>query len=133
MSNFSFLQNEFSSLANESIKSESNIIDDPEVSAIYARKALEKTVKFIYKIDEDLDERLLERTELFALITHCDFADILPDEFIEEFPIIFPPLDLQNTFANKIEKIEEQKTLYELELEKLQYNFDALLAKSFQG
>jgi len=88
MSNFSFLQNEFSSLANESIKSESNIIDDPEVSAIYARKALEKTVKFIYKIDEDLDERLLERTELFALITHEEFSDILPDEFIEELNFI---------------------------------------------
>ncbi len=40
--------------------------------------------------------------------------------------------DLQNKFAKIIEKIEEQKSLYEKELEKLQINFDALLQKSFQ-
>jgi type I restriction enzyme, S subunit len=43
-----------------------------------------------------------------------------------------PPIDLQNKFAQIIEKIEEQKTLYTQELEKLQINFDALLQKSFQ-
>jgi type I restriction enzyme, S subunit len=46
------------------------------------------------------------------------------------FPIA--PLALQNKFAKIIEKIEEQKTLYTQELEKLQENFDALLQKSFQ-
>ncbi|MFA6741680.1 MAG: restriction endonuclease subunit S [Arcobacteraceae bacterium] len=47
-------------------------------------------------------------------------------------PIIYPPINLQNKFAKIIEKIEEQKTLYTQELEKLQNNFDALLQKSFQ-
>ena len=47
-------------------------------------------------------------------------------------PIIYPPLELQNKFARIIEKIEEQKSLYEKELELLQNNFDALLQKSFQ-
>ena len=60
MSNFSFLQHEFKPLANESIKSESNIYEDPEVSAIYARKALENSVKFVYNLDEDLDEIEME-------------------------------------------------------------------------
>jgi type I restriction enzyme S subunit len=48
--------------------------------------------------------------------------------------LLFPiaPLDLQNKFAKIIEKIEEQKSLYTQELEKLQENFDALLQKSFQ-
>lgn len=48
--------------------------------------------------------------------------------------LLFPiaPIDLQNKFAKIIEKIEEQKSLYEKELEKLQINFDALLQKSFQ-
>lgn len=51
---------------------------------------------------------------------------------IKKIKIIVPPLDLQNKFAKIIEKIEEQKTLYTQELEKLQENFDALLQKSFQ-
>ena len=48
--------------------------------------------------------------------------------------LLFPiaPIDLQNKFAKIIEKIEEQKSLYEKELELLQNNFDALLQKSFQ-
>lgn len=46
--------------------------------------------------------------------------------------IPLPPMNLQNKFAKIIEKIEEQKTLYTQELEKLQENFDALLQKSFQ-
>ena len=43
-----------------------------------------------------------------------------------------PPMELQNKFAKIIEKIEEQKSLYEKELEKLEENFQALLQKSFQ-
>lgn len=43
-----------------------------------------------------------------------------------------PPIELQNKFSKIIEKIEEQKSLYEKELEKLEENFQALLQKSFQ-
>lgn len=51
---------------------------------------------------------------------------------IKDINIIIPPIELQNKFATIIEKIEQQKTLYTQELEKLQENFDALLQKSFQ-
>ena len=51
---------------------------------------------------------------------------------IKDINIILPSIDLQNKFAKIIEKIEEQKSLYTQELEKLQENFDALLQKSFQ-
>lgn len=51
---------------------------------------------------------------------------------IKKIKIIVPPIELQNKFAKIIEKIEEQKSLYEKELELLQNNFDALLQKSFQ-
>lgn len=47
-------------------------------------------------------------------------------------PLILPPIDLQNKFATIIEKIEEQKSLYEKELEKLEENFQALLQQSFK-
>ena len=45
------------------------------------------------------------------------------------FPI--PPLELQDKFATIIEKIEEQKALYEKELKLLENNFDSLLDESF--
>ncbi|MCV6607493.1 MAG: restriction endonuclease subunit S [Campylobacterales bacterium] len=51
---------------------------------------------------------------------------------LKKMKIIMPPLELQNKFAEKIEKIEAQKALYEQQLEKLQYGFDALLQKSFE-
>ena len=51
---------------------------------------------------------------------------------VKDFDIAVPPKDLQNKFAKIIEKIEEQKSLYEKELEKLEENFQALLQKSFQ-
>ena len=88
MSNFLFLKDEFQILANDSIKAESNVLDDPEVSAFYARKALEKSIKFIYEIDEDLDEKLLSELSTFELITHPTFADILPVELINELHVI---------------------------------------------
>ena len=47
-------------------------------------------------------------------------------------PILLPPIELQNKFASIIEKIEEQKSLYEMELAKLEENFQALLQQSFQ-
>jgi type I restriction enzyme S subunit len=51
---------------------------------------------------------------------------------LKNIDLINPPIELQSKFAKIIEKIEEQKSLYTQELEKLQENFDALLQKSFQ-
>lgn len=50
---------------------------------------------------------------------------------VKDINIIFPDLKEQNKFAKIIEKIEEQKSLYEEELNKLEENFKALLQKSF--
>ena len=50
---------------------------------------------------------------------------------VKDIKIIFPDLNIQNKFAKIIEKIEEQKSLYEEELNKLEENFKALLQKSF--
>lgn len=61
-----------------------------------------------------------------ANLPRVNKSDLLAQE------VFNPPTDLQNKFAKIIEKIEEQKTLYTKELEKLQINFDALLQKSFQ-
>jgi len=50
---------------------------------------------------------------------------------LREMPVLVPPLELQNKFAKIAEKIEQQKSLYQEELTKLQENFDALLSESF--
>jgi len=50
---------------------------------------------------------------------------------LKEINFTLPPIELQNKFAKIIEKIEEQKSLYEKELNKLEENFKTLLQKSF--
>lgn len=50
---------------------------------------------------------------------------------IHELNVIDVPKTLQTKFATIIEKIEEQKALYEKELKLLENNFDSLLDESF--
>jgi len=88
MSNFYFLQNEFSVLLQDSLKSESNIMNEPEISAIYSRKSLENSVKFVYKLDEDLDASLVSEPKIITLLNHRDFTDIVPREIIDELHLI---------------------------------------------
>lgn len=52
---------------------------------------------------------------------------------VRKLKCINPPIKLQNQFAQTIEKIEAQKSLYESELTHLQAAFDALMAQSFEG
>jgi type I restriction enzyme S subunit len=65
-------------------------------------------------------------------LSHGGTMGILNLTILKNLIYINPSIDLQNKFAEIIEKIEEQKSLYEKELELLQNNFDALLQKSFQ-
>lgn len=54
-------------------------------------------------------------------------------EHLEEFPIIFPPLDLQQRFATLVESIEKQKGLYRAQLAELEHLFSSLQYRAFQG
>lgn len=51
---------------------------------------------------------------------------------IKKLSLALPPKDLQDNFERKLKKIEEQKSLYEQELEKLEESFQALLQQSFK-
>jgi type I restriction enzyme S subunit len=51
----------------------------------------------------------------------------------ENLEFMIPDIEVQESFAKKIQKIEEQKSLYQEELKKLQENFDSLLAQSFKA
>lgn len=44
-----------------------------------------------------------------------------------------PPLELQNEFAEKVEKIEQQKQLLEQSLIELENNFNSLIQRAFKG
>ena len=44
-----------------------------------------------------------------------------------------PPLELQNEFAEKVQKIEEQKQLLEKSLSLMEENFNSLIQKAFRG
>jgi len=50
---------------------------------------------------------------------------------IKKLKIYLPPITLQNKFAQTIQKIEAQKTLYKAELVKLEESFEGLLQESF--
>lgn len=51
----------------------------------------------------------------------------------EELKIPVPPLQLQNEFAQKVEKIEQQKQLLEQSLTELENNFNSLMQRAFKG
>lgn len=57
----------------------------------------------------------------------------LNKEHIEEFPIIFPPIELQNEFTNLVRKIDEIKSKMEATLSELEDNFNSLMQKAFKG
>ncbi|MGB5793288.1 type I restriction endonuclease, partial [Poseidonibacter sp.] len=90
MSNFYFLKDEFEVLQAQSIKAESNVLDDPEISAIYSRKALENSIKFVYRVDEDLDEKIIYDTSLNlnSYLNNYDFKDIVPHSLLDELHYI---------------------------------------------
>ena len=52
---------------------------------------------------------------------------------IRKTQIYLPPLELQNEFAQKVEKIEQQKHLLEQSLTELENNFNSLMQRAFKG
>lgn len=56
----------------------------------------------------------------------------LNKEHLEDFPIICPPIELQNQFAEQIQLIEKQKALVQENLKKSEALFLGLLGESFE-
>lgn len=52
---------------------------------------------------------------------------------IQDLNIIYPPLDLQNKFAQIVEKTEQQKELLHKSLTEMENNFNSILQKAFKG
>jgi len=109
MSNFTFLVHEFEILRPNALKSEIYAMEDPDVSAICARKALETSIKFIYRVDESLDEKQIKKLDLFGLVDSRVFQDILPFELINEIHFV---RKLGNSAAHSNQAISTSKSLY---------------------
>ena len=54
-------------------------------------------------------------------------------EHLEEFPIIFPPTELQNEFVDLVKQVDKLKFEMEKSLKDLEDNFNALMQKAFKG
>jgi type I restriction enzyme S subunit len=52
---------------------------------------------------------------------------------MREFPIPYPPITLQNQFAERVAVIGEQKAIAQVSLEKSEELFNSLLQKAFKG
>ncbi|TCP70486.1 restriction endonuclease subunit S [Baia soyae] len=52
---------------------------------------------------------------------------------IKKFEIPFPPIEVQNQFANIIQQIEAQKSLLQKSLTELENNFQSLMQRAFRG
>jgi restriction endonuclease S subunit len=54
-------------------------------------------------------------------------------EHLEEFPIIFPPIELQNEFADFVKQVDKLKFEMEKSLKELENNFNSLMQRAFNG
>lgn len=52
---------------------------------------------------------------------------------LEKISLYYPPLDLQNKFAEIVEKVEKQKAKNEAQIQKLDDLFNSLLQRAFKG
>ncbi len=83
MSNFRFLAEEWPSIAQEGMEAERFAKAAPIASAVYARRALEKTVRWLYANDRDLQQPYDD--QLSALMDTSSFRELVP-------PAILPDL-----------------------------------------
>ncbi|MCP3776547.1 restriction endonuclease subunit S [Paenibacillus sp. MZ04-78.2] len=52
---------------------------------------------------------------------------------VKDIKVLYPPLDLQNRFAEQVKKIEYQKQRLQQSLTELENNFNALMQRAFKG
>ncbi len=85
-SNFTFLQQEFPEIYREIVEAEKHTFTAPRYAALLCRSALEKTLFWLYKNDEDLE--LPYDTKLGALLHNESFKNILKPSMLVELDIV---------------------------------------------
>ncbi|TVQ26889.1 MAG: DUF4145 domain-containing protein [Spirochaetaceae bacterium] len=86
MSNFAFLPNEFSDIAESAQKAEGHVVGDPRASCFHARFTLEAIVHWLYRHDTSL--RMPYDDRLGALIHEPSFQNLLPESVFQKTRVI---------------------------------------------
>jgi type I restriction enzyme S subunit len=91
----------------------------------------------------DMDEGILNKIFILKTLNSITqyFRDIAPDgtqpnlntSIMKNFNLIMPPIDLQNKFAEVVQKAETTKARMQASLKELDDNFNALMQKAFKG
>lgn len=80
---------------------------------------------------------LILRSEHFLneIMAHCTRTNIpkINKKQLLSFESILPPIDLQNTFSDRVQKFEKIKAQMTASLAELEQNFNALMQQSFAG
>jgi len=85
-SNFIFLQHEFPDIFHEIQEAEKHTFTAPRYAALLCRSALEKTIFWLYRNDEDLE--LPYDTKLGALLHNESFKNILKPSMLVELDVV---------------------------------------------
>ncbi len=75
---------------------------------------------------------LLLNQEYIQSTINMSLKGILSKGRLSELQFIFPPIELQNKFAEIVIKIEEQKALIKKAIDESQYLFDSLMSEYFE-
>jgi type I restriction enzyme R subunit len=86
MSNFAFLQSEWSLLHQDAVKAESFAHSDPRTACIYARRTLELSVNWLYKHDQSL--KLPYQDNLSALLYAPSFQQAIGPALCKKVELI---------------------------------------------
>src|SRR4028119_1609125 len=86
MSNFAFLQAEFSTIYESANKAVDEVHPDPRTACFYARRALELTVNWLYKYDDSLE--LPYQDNLSSLIHEPTFKNLVGEAIFNKARVI---------------------------------------------
>lgn len=86
-----------------------------KVNSYYLRYLIPKRKDYLYKMATMTTVPYLNKTK-------CN-----------NIPLMLPPIELQNEFAQKVQKIEQQKELMQKSLNEMENNFNSLMQRSFNG
>jgi type I restriction enzyme R subunit len=106
MSNFTFLQAEFSNLHESAVKAEAMVNTDPRAAIFYTRRTLELAVAWLYKYDKSL--RLPYQDHLSALIHEPTFRDTVGEALFTKAKLI---KDLGNLAVHSTRKVSTADAL----------------------
>ncbi|WP_320122993.1 DEAD/DEAH box helicase family protein [uncultured Sphaerochaeta sp.] len=112
MSNFNFLQQEYSSLYPHAKRTEELALKDPRGSCFYARLTLEHTVEWLYEHDRSL--RRPYDNQLGALIHENTFQQLLPESIFAKVKAIQRAGNQAAHSNREIRELESQRICQEL-------------------